>query len=169
MPESAAEPTPKPQRKPRSTKRAMMLRDARIIERLAAGLSIEELAAREGISPRRARDRVSAMLRREAANRPAEYVELQIRRLSEALLVAYSAMDGANLAAVDRVVRIVRELDRYYFGPGVLPASLATLPALPQEKQARPAAPLKLAAPAPAAEALPPQAGGATLNPAPSN
>ena len=35
-------------------------------------------------------------------------------RLSEALLVAYSAMSGANLRAVDRVVKIVRELDRYH-------------------------------------------------------
>lgn len=125
------------------------------MERLAAGLSIAELAAREKISPRRARDRVSTMLKREAAHRPGEYVELQIRRLSEALLVAYSAMSGANLEAVDRVVKIVRELDRYYFGPGVLPASLmAPPPALPQAEEAQPAAPLKLAAPAPAAEAL---------------
>jgi hypothetical protein len=34
------------------------------------------------------------------------------------LLVSYSAMGGANLKAVDRVVRIVRELDRYHgFSP----------------------------------------------------
>ena len=108
MPESAPEPMPKPERKKRLSKREMMLRDARIIERLAAGLSVEEMAAREEISPRRARDRVAAMLKREAANHPAEYVALQIRRLSEALIVAYSAMGGANLAAVDRVVKIVR-------------------------------------------------------------
>jgi len=137
MPEAVAETTPRRKPRKRSTKREMMLRDARVIERLAAGLSIEELAAREGISPRRARDRVSAMLKREAANRPAEYVELQIRRLSEALLAAYSAMGGANLEAVDRVVKIVKELDRYYFGPGVLPASLTTPPALPKAVTAR--------------------------------
>ena len=39
---------------------------------------------------------------------------MQIRRLSEAMLVAYSAMSGGNLKAVDRVVKIVRELDRYH-------------------------------------------------------
>ncbi|HTR13548.1 MAG TPA: hypothetical protein VMI72_09935 [Roseiarcus sp.] len=151
MPNFADPSAPKLPIRKRSTKREMMLRDARIMDRLAAGLSIEELAAREGISPRRARDRVSAMLKREAANHPAEYVELQIRRLSEALLVAYSAMGGANLEAVDRVVKIVRELDRYYFGPGVLPASLIRPPARPQAKEGQPAAPLKLAAPAPVA------------------
>jgi hypothetical protein len=37
-----------------------------------------------------------------------------VNRLNEALLVAYSAMSGANLHAVDRVVTIVRELDRYH-------------------------------------------------------
>ena len=140
----------------------MMLRDARIIERLAAGLSVEEMAAREKISPRRARNRVAAMLKREAANHPTEYVELQIRRLSEALIVAYSAMGGANLKAVDRAVKIVRELDRYYFGPGVSPASRAAPPALPQVEQPQPAAPLKLAGPAPAGGPLGP--AGATLN-----
>jgi hypothetical protein len=35
-------------------------------------------------------------------------------RLHEALLVSYSAMSGRNLQAVDRVVTIVRELDRYF-------------------------------------------------------
>ena len=45
---------------------------------------------------------------------PAEFVALQVSRLNEALLVAYSAMSGANLRAVDLVVKIVRELDRYH-------------------------------------------------------
>ena len=35
-------------------------------------------------------------------------------RLNEALLVAYSAMSPTNLKAVDQVVKIVRELDRYH-------------------------------------------------------
>ncbi len=30
------------------------------------------------------------------------------------MVVSYSAMNGGNLKAVDRVVRIVRELDRYH-------------------------------------------------------
>ena len=44
----------------------LMKRDARIIERLAAGLTIEEIAAREGISARRTRERVSAILAQRA-------------------------------------------------------------------------------------------------------
>jgi len=137
------------------------LRDARILERLVAGLSVEEMAAREGISPRLARERVSAMLRRQA-NRPAEYAEMQIRRLSEAMLVAYSAMGGGNMKAVDRVVKIVRELDRYYFGPGALSPARIAPPALPPAEAPAPAEPLALAAPAPAA--APHETGEATLN-----
>jgi hypothetical protein len=49
---------------------------------------------------------------------PAEYLALQVSRLNEALLVSYGTMHssakGANFEAVDRVVRIVRELDRYH-------------------------------------------------------
>jgi hypothetical protein len=37
-----------------------------------------------------------------------------VSRLHEALLVSYSAMSGDSLQAVDRVVKIVRELDRYH-------------------------------------------------------
>ena len=39
---------------------------------------------------------------------------IQVSRLNEALLVAYSAMGAMNLKAVDQVVRIVHELDRYH-------------------------------------------------------
>lgn len=98
----------------RVTKLELAKRDARIIERLAAGLMIEEIALREGVSARRVRERVSAILARRAHDSPGEFAQMQIRRLSEAMLVAYSAMSGGNLKAVDRVVRIVRELDRYH-------------------------------------------------------
>ena len=49
---------------------------------------------------------------------PAEFLALQVSRLNEALLVSFSAMhepkEGTNFEAVDRVVKIVRELDRYH-------------------------------------------------------
>ena len=73
-----------------------------------------EIAAREGLTERRIRQRVQEILARRAPRPPAGYVALQVSRLSEALLVAYSAMANQNLGAVDRVVRIVRELDRYH-------------------------------------------------------
>ena len=101
-------------RRKRVTKRELMKRDARILKKKKKKKKIQEIALREGISPRRARERVSAFLARQADDRPGEFIQMQIRRLSEAMLVAYSAMSGCNLKAVDRVVRIVRELDRYH-------------------------------------------------------
>jgi hypothetical protein len=102
----------------RATKRELAKRDLRFIEKLAAGVTIEELAASEGISPQWARERKAAILAQRAIDPPHEFIQLQIRRLSEAMLVAYSAMSSGNLHAVDQVVKIVRELDRYHgFGP----------------------------------------------------
>lgn len=136
MYETALENEFKPRRK-RSTQREMALRDARLIRQLAAGVSIEEVAVRENISPRRARERVSAILERSEIEAPAEFVRLQIRRLSEAMLVAHAAMSNGNLKAVEQVVRITREFDRYHgFAlslsaasmPAVAPAPLLALP-----------------------------------------
>ena len=38
---------------------------------------------------------------------------IQVSRLNEAMLIAFSAMSPSNLKAIDQVVKIVRELDRY--------------------------------------------------------
>ena len=89
----------KPERR-RATKRDLMKRDLRLIEKLAAGVTIEEIAASEGISARWARERKSAILAQRAIDPPHEFIQLQIRRLSEAMLVAYSAMSTGNVKAV---------------------------------------------------------------------
>jgi hypothetical protein len=131
----------------RATKRDMAKRDLRLIEQLAAGVTIEEIAASEGISVQWARERKAAILAKRVADPPHDFVQLQIRRLSEAMLVAYSAMSNGNLHGVDHVVKIVRELDRYHgFGAHPNPPRLAApgpaepLLALP-EPQARLPAP----------------------------
>jgi hypothetical protein len=70
-------------------------------------------------------------------------------RLHEARLVSYSAMSGSNLQPVDRVVRIVRELDRYF------PLAKPELPA-PHETprlEAPSTKPLRLQAPVAGPEA----------------
>ena len=85
-----------------------------IVSLLNRGVSIAEIADQEGVSERGMRKYVRALLARRAPQPPAEFLALQVSRLNEALLVAYSAMSGANLQAVDRVVKIVRELDRYH-------------------------------------------------------
>jgi hypothetical protein len=134
----------------RATKRQMAQRDLRLIEKLAAGVTIEEIAASEGISPQWARERKAAILAQRAIDPPYEFMQLQIRRLSEAMLVAYSAMSAGNLKAVDQVIKVARELDRYHgFGPYPNAQRLAA-PA--------PVAPPPLALPEPPAALAPPEA-----------
>jgi hypothetical protein len=114
---SSTAKTLKPHRKstPRAAARLRKItREQKIVALLNAGVSIAEIAGREGVTERRIRQRVQDILARRAPRAPAEFATLQVSRLNEALLVAYSAMGGQNLKAVDRVVRIVRELDRYH-------------------------------------------------------
>ena len=89
-------------------------RERRIVNYLNAGVSVAEIAAREGVTHRRMRAVVQEILARRMPAPPAEFLAMQVGRLNEALLISYSAMAGENLRAVDRYVRIVRELDRYH-------------------------------------------------------
>jgi hypothetical protein len=136
----------KPRRR-RITKRELAKRDLRFVEKLAAGATIEEIAASEGISVKWARERKAALLASRVIDTPHEFIKLQIRRLSEAMLVSYSAMSLGDLNAVDKVIKVARELDRYHgFAPHpnaprfVLPAPAETPPplALPGPRAANP-------------------------------
>ncbi len=137
----------------RAARRKRAEREMRIVRFLNAGVSISEIAAREGLTQRRMRAVVQAILAKRMPEPPAEFLALQVSRLNEALLVSYSAMSGANLEAVDRVVKIVRELDRYHGFPG-------------REVRAQDHNPLS--APEPAPLALQPPVGGSAGNAAAS-
>jgi DNA-binding CsgD family transcriptional regulator len=123
-------------------------RERRIVNLLNAGVSIDAIAARERVTLKRMRNLVREILARRMPQPPAEFVALQISRLSEALLVSYCAMARANLKAVDRVVRIVRELDRYH---GFAPRDVSTRA---EEQRLAPPAEKPLALEAPRAERL---------------
>ena len=89
--------TSKPHRKstPRAAARLRKItREQKIVALLNAGVSIAEIAGREGVTERRIRQRVQDILARRAPRAPAEFATLQVSRLNEALLVAYSAMGG---------------------------------------------------------------------------
>ena len=135
----------------RITKRELAKRDLRLIEKLAAGATIEEIAASEGISVKWARERKATLLASRVIDTPHEFIKLQIRRLSEAMLVSYSAMSLGDLNAVDKVIKVARELDRYHgFAPRpVAPSHTPSLPAAPPPPLALPAL-------------APPEAGSAT-------
>ncbi len=101
----------------RAARLAKFRRDQLIVDYLNRGVSVAEIAARIGVGEKRMRAIIREILARRMPAPPEEFVAIQVSRLNEALLVAYSAMGEANLKAVDRVVKIVRELDRYHGFP----------------------------------------------------
>ena len=126
----------------REARLAKFERDKLIVEYLNRGFSIPEIAADIGLTEKRMRARVQEILARRMPVAPAEFAAMQVSRLNEALLVAYSAMKGLNLKAVDRVVKIVRELDRYH---GFAAASRHVQD--PRRLEASPQSPLALTPP----------------------
>ncbi len=98
----------------RAARLAKFRREQLIVDYLNRGVSTAEIATRIDVSEKRMRVLVREILARRMPHPPEEFVAIQVGRLNEALLVAYSAMSPSNLRAVDRVVKIVRELDRYH-------------------------------------------------------
>ncbi len=97
-------------------------RETRIIGLFNRGVSIAEIVEREGVSLNRMRKVVRAILTKRMPQPPAEYLALQVGRLDEAPLIScglmYNTQTGANFPAIDSVVKIVREMDRYHgFAP----------------------------------------------------
>jgi transposase-like protein len=98
----------------RAARLAKFEREQLIVDYLNRGVSVAEIAARVGVAEKHMRAVIREIIVRRMPHPPEEFVAIQVSRLNEALLVAFSAMTGMNLKAVDRVVRIVRELDRYH-------------------------------------------------------
>ena len=92
-------------------------REDRIIRLFNEGVSVAEIAAQEGVSLKRMRNCLREILARRQPRPPAEFIARQVGQLNEALLLSFDAMvdpeTGANFAAIDRVVSIVRQLDRF--------------------------------------------------------
>jgi hypothetical protein len=95
----------------------ILKREQLIVDTLNRGVSVVEIAARIGVGEKRMRAIIREILARRMPVPPEEFLAIEVSRLNEALLVAFSAMAPTNLKAVDRVVRIVRELAGA--GPGV--------------------------------------------------
>ena len=101
----------------RAARVAKFEREQLIVDYLNRGVSVAEIATRFDVGEKRMRAIIREIFARRMPAPPKEFVAIQVSRLNEALLVAYSAMTDMNLKAVDRVVKIVRELDRYMGSP----------------------------------------------------
>ena len=108
-PAPAAEPAPRvaPRRKTADQR-------LRILERLTTGLSVAHIARVEKLTVRRVQQIIAAMLESREIDPPAGFVQLQVARLSDAMIVSHTMMMEGDLQAVDRMIRLARELDRYH-------------------------------------------------------
>ena len=128
-------------------RRATAERKLRILERLTAGVSVLHIARTEDLTIRRVRQIIAEMLTKREVDPPAGFVQLQIARLGDAMQVAHTMMMECDLKAMDRVIRLAGELDRYH-GYGRAEIAAAPAPASPP-RIAPPAPALQLAKPAP--------------------
>ncbi len=118
-PEATAPAASHPPADARSQRLAKFKREQLIVEYLNRGVSVAEIAARVGVGEKRMRAIIRDPrtgirgLARRMPHPPEEFVAIQPSRLNEALLISFSAMSPTNLKAVDQVVKIVCELDRY--------------------------------------------------------
>lgn len=154
--ETPAKPEPKPKRatyarsrrRRLAARRAKAARNVKLFNLLKPGVPIAEIALQEGLSVRRARERIQELLDRREIDPPAGFAQLQIGRLSDAMMVAYAAMMEGDMHALDRVLRIIGELDRRhgFIGAPAQPAADAT------RALAAPTPALALPAPAETAE-----------------
>ena len=116
---SAVTPAKSPRRGPsiergQAARTAEASRRQRVASLLCAGLTVAEIARSEGVTERRMRAIVEDILKPPAPRPPAEFLALQILRLNEAMIVAYGAMANGDVEAVDYVLTIGRELERYH-------------------------------------------------------
>ena len=86
------------------------------------GLTVAHIARVEQLTMRRVRQIIAEMLASREIDPPAGFVQLQIARLSEAMIVARTMMMQGNLQAMDRWIKLTSELDRYHgFSPAQIP------------------------------------------------
>jgi hypothetical protein len=105
-------PPPNPRLASRPRRKAADQR-LRILGRLTSGLSVVHIARVEKLTVRRVQQIIAAMLESREIGPPAGFVQLQVARISEAMIVSHTMMmmEG-DLQAIDRMIGLTRELDR---------------------------------------------------------
>jgi hypothetical protein len=90
------------------------VRRYRIMERLECGWSYERIARTEDLTPRRIRQIVAEALALREVDPAGEHIRVQTARLEAALRLAAERVEEGQLAAIDRLLRVLVQLDRYH-------------------------------------------------------
>ena len=107
------EPTPAV-RKPKLSAYELAIRRDRIFARLLEGQPYQAIAAAEAITPRRVRKIVQEALQKDNVHPKRDFILVQIARLEGALRLIEQKMAEGKLNAVDRLVKVLEQLDRYH-------------------------------------------------------
>ena len=89
-------------------------RGQRILAALVAGASVETIAKDEGSSPKRIEKILRDELRRRWVAESQDFAKLQIARLEAMIVKLLERSHEGELGAIDRVLKILDRLDRYY-------------------------------------------------------
>jgi hypothetical protein len=101
-------------RKAAPNKRAPNKRGPKILAALVAGTGLDEIAANEGLSRKRAESALRDELRRRWVAPTEDYARVQITRLEVMMTRLAQKIEDGDLAAVDRMLKILDRLDRYH-------------------------------------------------------
>ena len=101
------------------------LRSLRILASVQAGLSYAAIGRAEGLSRERVRQIVVKALNDGQADTKLDHARVQIARLEPALRLAAEAVAGGDLAAIDRLLRVLDRLDRYSAVEGAVTSEYA--------------------------------------------
>jgi hypothetical protein len=133
----------------REAQRMSAARKERIFSNLVLGMTHAAIARHEDCSLQTVRQTIARELASRRIDAAEDYAKLQIERLNGALAAAHGKMLDGDMAGLDRVLKVVAELDRYHGLPraSLRPAHFEKLPAL----LASPQSPATAALPPPSA------------------
>jgi len=98
----------------RARKRDAPTRGQRVLAALVAGASVEAIAKDEGATVKRIEKILRDELRRRWVAEREDFAKLQIARLEAMILKLIERAHEGELGAIDRVLKILDRLDRYY-------------------------------------------------------
>jgi hypothetical protein len=98
----------------RAAERDNAARKERIFSDLVLGMTHAAIARHENCSLQTVRRTIARELASRCIDPAEDYVKLQIERLNGALAAAHGKMLDGDMAGLDRVLKVIAELDRYH-------------------------------------------------------
>ena len=86
----------------------------RILAALLTGASVEKIAEKQAISPKRVEKLLRDELHKQWIAPAQDYARIQVARLETMLAKLTAKAEKGDIAAIDRILRVLDRLDRYH-------------------------------------------------------